>query len=96
MVTGVLLCLVIGIGLVGWDVLFSDGFSVWPSGGSDAVGRVDPKDDSKNDAPPSDVEIDEDSQPATSGDDRLSEDERAMLMGGACSKAYSWSPKKAP
>jgi predicted TIM-barrel fold metal-dependent hydrolase len=26
--------------------------------------------------------------------DRLSESERAMLMGGACSKAYGWSPKK--
>jgi L-fuconolactonase len=26
--------------------------------------------------------------------DRLSESERAMLMGGACAKAYSWSPKK--
>jgi L-fuconolactonase len=27
--------------------------------------------------------------------DRLSESERAMLMGGACAKAYRWSPKKA-
>ena len=26
--------------------------------------------------------------------DRLSESERAMLMGGACAKAYGWSPKK--
>ena len=26
--------------------------------------------------------------------DRLSDSERAMLMGGACAKAYSWSPKK--
>ena len=26
--------------------------------------------------------------------DRLSDNERAMLMGGACSKAYRWSPKK--
>ena len=25
---------------------------------------------------------------------RLSESERAMLMGGACIKAYRWSPKK--
>ena len=25
---------------------------------------------------------------------RLSESERAMLMGGACAKAYGWSPKK--
>ena len=25
---------------------------------------------------------------------RLSDSERAMLMGGACSKAYGWSPKK--
>jgi predicted TIM-barrel fold metal-dependent hydrolase len=25
--------------------------------------------------------------------DRLSESERAMLMGGACAKAYRWSPK---
>jgi predicted TIM-barrel fold metal-dependent hydrolase len=25
---------------------------------------------------------------------RLSESERAMLMGGACAKAYRWSPKK--
>jgi L-fuconolactonase len=27
--------------------------------------------------------------------DRLSAAERAMLMGGACAKAYGWSPKKA-
>ena len=27
--------------------------------------------------------------------DRLSEAERVMLMGGACAKAYRWSPKKA-
>jgi predicted TIM-barrel fold metal-dependent hydrolase len=27
--------------------------------------------------------------------DRLSESDRAMLMGGACAKAYGWSPKKA-
>jgi len=27
--------------------------------------------------------------------DRLSDSERAMLMGGACAKAYGWSPKKA-
>ena len=27
--------------------------------------------------------------------DRLSESERAMLMGGACAKAYGWSPTKA-
>jgi predicted TIM-barrel fold metal-dependent hydrolase len=27
--------------------------------------------------------------------DRLSASERAMLMGGACAKAYGWSPKKA-
>jgi predicted TIM-barrel fold metal-dependent hydrolase len=27
--------------------------------------------------------------------ERLSEAERAMLMGGACAKAYGWSPKKA-
>jgi predicted TIM-barrel fold metal-dependent hydrolase len=27
--------------------------------------------------------------------DRLSDTERAMLMGGACAKAYRWSPKKA-
>jgi L-fuconolactonase len=27
--------------------------------------------------------------------DRLSESERAMLMGGACAKAYRWEPKKA-
>lgn len=26
--------------------------------------------------------------------DRLSESERAMLMGGACAKAYRWSPSK--
>jgi predicted TIM-barrel fold metal-dependent hydrolase len=26
--------------------------------------------------------------------DRLSESERAMLMGGACAKAYRWEPKK--
>jgi hypothetical protein len=26
--------------------------------------------------------------------DRLSDGERAMLMGGACAKAYRWSPKK--
>ena len=26
--------------------------------------------------------------------DRLSESERAMLMGGACAKAYGWTPKK--
>src|SRR5262249_18930352 len=26
--------------------------------------------------------------------DRLSDTERAMLMGGACAKAYRWSPKK--
>jgi L-fuconolactonase len=26
--------------------------------------------------------------------DRLSESERAMLMGGACAKAYGWSPSK--
>ena len=25
---------------------------------------------------------------------RLSENERAMLMGGACAKAYGWSPAK--
>jgi predicted TIM-barrel fold metal-dependent hydrolase len=25
---------------------------------------------------------------------RLSESDRAMLMGGACAKAYGWSPKK--
>jgi hypothetical protein len=25
---------------------------------------------------------------------RLGETERAMLMGGACAKAYGWSPKK--
>ena len=28
------------------------------------------------------------------GEDRLGESERAMLMGGACAKAYGWSPKK--
>jgi L-fuconolactonase len=27
--------------------------------------------------------------------DRLSDSERATLMGGACAKAYGWSPKKA-
>jgi L-fuconolactonase len=26
--------------------------------------------------------------------DRLSDSERAMLMGGACAKAYGWEPKK--
>ena len=26
--------------------------------------------------------------------DRLSDSERAMLMGGACAKAYGWSPRK--
>ena len=26
--------------------------------------------------------------------DRLSDSERAMLMGGACAKVYRWSPKK--
>jgi L-fuconolactonase len=26
--------------------------------------------------------------------DRLSDSERAMLMGDACAKAYGWSPKK--
>jgi hypothetical protein len=26
--------------------------------------------------------------------DRLSESERAMLMGGACAKAYRWAPKR--
>jgi L-fuconolactonase len=26
--------------------------------------------------------------------DRLSATERAMLMGGACAKAYGWEPKK--
>ena len=26
--------------------------------------------------------------------DRLSDSERAMLMGGACARAYAWSPKK--
>jgi L-fuconolactonase len=25
---------------------------------------------------------------------RLSDSERAMLMGGACAKAYRWTPKK--
>jgi L-fuconolactonase len=29
------------------------------------------------------------------GTKRLSSSERAMLMGGACAKAYGWSPKKA-
>jgi L-fuconolactonase len=24
----------------------------------------------------------------------VSDSERAMLMGGACAKAYGWSPKK--
>jgi L-fuconolactonase len=28
--------------------------------------------------------------------DRLTDDERAMLMGGACAKAYGWSPRNAP
>ncbi|HKZ05170.1 MAG TPA: hypothetical protein VJU81_06835 [Methylomirabilota bacterium] len=27
--------------------------------------------------------------------DRLSASERALLMGGACAKAYGWSPRKA-
>jgi L-fuconolactonase len=27
--------------------------------------------------------------------DRLSDTERATLMGGACAKAYGWSPRKA-
>jgi len=27
--------------------------------------------------------------------DRLSDSERAMLMGGACARAYGWSPKRA-
>jgi hypothetical protein len=27
--------------------------------------------------------------------DRLSDGERATLMGGACAKAYRWAPKKA-
>jgi hypothetical protein len=27
--------------------------------------------------------------------DCLSDADRAMLMGGACAKAYGWSPKKA-
>jgi L-fuconolactonase len=27
--------------------------------------------------------------------DRLTDSERAMLMGGACAKAYGWSPRKA-
>ena len=27
--------------------------------------------------------------------DRPSDSERAMLMGGACAKAYGWSPVKA-
>ncbi|MCB1742682.1 MAG: amidohydrolase [Gammaproteobacteria bacterium] len=26
--------------------------------------------------------------------DRLSDDERAMLMGGACARAYAWSPQR--
>jgi hypothetical protein len=26
--------------------------------------------------------------------ERLTDSERAMLMGGACAKAYHWSPKK--
>ena len=26
--------------------------------------------------------------------DRLSESERAMLMGGACAKVYGWGPKR--
>jgi L-fuconolactonase len=26
--------------------------------------------------------------------DRLSESERAMLMGGACAEAYRWTPSK--
>ena len=26
--------------------------------------------------------------------DRLSDTERAMLMGGACAKAYGWEPKR--
>jgi L-fuconolactonase len=26
--------------------------------------------------------------------DRLRDSERAMLMGGACAKAYRWEPKK--
>jgi hypothetical protein len=26
--------------------------------------------------------------------ERLSDAERALLMGGACAKAYGWSPKK--
>ena len=26
--------------------------------------------------------------------DRLSDSDRAMLMGGACAKAYGWKPKK--
>jgi hypothetical protein len=26
--------------------------------------------------------------------DRLSASERAMLMGGACAKAYGWTPSK--
>ena len=26
--------------------------------------------------------------------DRLNDTERAMLMGGACAKAYGWSPRK--
>ena len=27
--------------------------------------------------------------------DRLSDSERAMLMGGACAKAYGWAPRGA-
>ena len=27
-------------------------------------------------------------------DPRLTDSERAMLMGGACAKAYGWAPKK--
>jgi len=26
--------------------------------------------------------------------DRLSQGERALLMGGACAKVYGWAPKK--
>jgi hypothetical protein len=26
--------------------------------------------------------------------DSMTDSERAMLMGGACAKAYRWSPKK--
>jgi len=29
-----------------------------------------------------------------SATDRLSDGERAMLMGGACAKAYRWQPRK--